>query len=254
MLAPALLLGFAGLLIGSFSAVIAYRVPLGRSPLSGRSRCDSCDVPIAPYENIPVVSWLALSGSCRHCGAPIPALYPLAEIVVAAGFAGSYIAFSGDGAAAVALACTFVAALVIITLTDLEHRIIPNVVLAPAAVAGVALLALTDAGKLPGHLLAAAIAGGFLLVVALAYPRGMGMGDVKLAAVMGLYLGRAVAPALLIGFALGSAYGLVLIARHGGAARKRAVPFGPFLAAGALAALFAGDGIVDWYLDTFING
>ena len=103
------------------------------------------------------------------------------------------------------------------------------------------------------HLIAAAAAGGFLLVVALLYPRGMGMGDVKLAAVMGIFLGRAVAPALLIGFAAGAIYGIALIARHGQAARKQKVPFGPFLALGAVVGLFAGDDIVDWYLDSFIR-
>ena len=253
MLVPTLFMALLGLLIGSFAAVVAFRVPIGESPLTGRSRCDSCGETVAGYDNIPVVSWLLLRGSCRHCGARIPARYPLTEVAVAAGFAGSYVAFSDDGAAWVALACVFVAVLAIITLTDLQDQIIPNVVLGPAAVIGAVLLALADVDELPPHLLAAAIAVGFLLIVALAYPRGMGMGDVKLAAVMGLYLGRAVAPALLIGFAAGALFGLALIAREGSSARKRKVPFGPFLALGAVIALFAGDDIVDWYLDSFFN-
>jgi leader peptidase (prepilin peptidase)/N-methyltransferase len=143
--------------------------------------------------------------------------------------------------------------LAIITLTDIEDRIIPNVVLGPAAVIGVALLVVADPDEIAPHLIAAAAAGGFLLVVALLYPRGMGMGDVKLAAVMGIFLGRAVAPALLIGFAAGAIYGIALIARHGQAARKQKVPFGPFLAFGAVVGLFAGDDIVEWYLDSFIR-
>ena len=100
----------------------------------------------------------------------------------------------------------------------------------------------------------AAAAGGFLLLVALVYPRGMGMGDVKLAAVMGLYLGRSVAPALLIGFAVGALVGIVMMARRGASARKQAIPFGPFLALGGLVALWWGNALVDWYLTTFING
>lgn len=253
MLLPIVLIAILGLLVGSFAAVVAHRVPIGESALSGRSRCDSCGELVAGYDNIPVLSWLLLRGRCRRCGASIPVRYPLTEIAVAVGFAGSYLAFEDDGWAWVALACVFVAVLATITLTDLEDRIIPNVVLAPAAVAGVALVAVADAGELPEHLIAAAAAGGFLLVVALLYPRGMGMGDVKLAAVMGLYLGRAVAPALLIGFAAGAIFGLALIARHGSAARKQKVPFGPFLALGGLVGLFAGDEIVDWYLDSFVR-
>ncbi len=253
MLVPTLFLAALGLVIGSFAAVVAHRVPIGESPLGGRSRCDSCGAAIAAYDNVPVLSWLVLRGRCRGCGAAIPARYPLAELAVAAGFAGCYLAFADDGWAWVALGCVFIAMLTVITLTDLSDRIIPNVVLAPTAVIGVALLALADLDELPPHLLAAAIAGGFLFVVAMLYPRGMGMGDVKLAAVMGLYLGRAVAPALLIGFAAGAIFGLGLIARHGSAARKMKVPFGPFLAFGAVVALFAGDAIVDWYLDSFMR-
>ncbi len=253
MLVPTIFIAVLGLLVGSFAAVVAHRVPIGESPLTGRSRCDSCGELVAGYDNIPVFSWLLLRGRCRHCGASIPARYPLTEVAVAVGFAGSYLAFEDDGWAWVALACVFVAMLATITLTDIEDRIIPNVVLGPTAIIGVALIALADAGELPEHLIAAAIAGGFLLVVALLYPRGMGMGDVKLAAVMGLYLGRAVAPALLIGFGAGAIFGLALIARHGSAARKQKVPFGPFLALGAIVALFAGDDIVEWYLDSFVR-
>lgn len=253
MLVPIIFIAILGLMVGSFGAVVAYRVPIGESPLTGRSRCDSCGELVAGYDNIPVVSWLLLRGSCRRCGVSIPARYPLAEVGVAAGFVGCYLAFEDDGAAWVALGCVFIAMLAIITLTDIEDRIIPNVVLAPTAIIGVALLAVADVDELPPHLLAGGIAGGFLLIVALMYPRGMGMGDVKLAAVMGLFLGRAVAPALLIGFAAGAIFGFALIARHGQAARKQKVPFGPFLALGAVVGLFAGDDIVEWYLDSFIR-
>ncbi|MFN8112345.1 MAG: prepilin peptidase [Solirubrobacterales bacterium] len=254
MIVIALFIGLLGLLLGSFAGVVAYRVPLKESPLTGRSRCDSCGAQVAGYDNIPVVSWLVLRGRCRNCGASIPVRYLLVELGLGAGFFASYLAFEDDGAAAVALACAFLWILAVITLTDLEHRIIPNVVLGPAAIVGVALVALVDTGDLGPHLLAAAIGGGILLLVSLLYPRGMGMGDVKLAFVMGIFLGRAVAPALLIGFAAGAIYGVALMAKHGSEARKQAVPFGPFLALGGVAGLFVGDEIVDWYVDSFFSG
>src|SRR5207253_9459796 len=134
---------------------------------------------------------------------------------------------------------------VIITVTDLEQRVIPNKILAAGAVAALGIAAVSDPSSIPERLAAAAIAGGVLFLVALAYPRGLGMGDVKLVAVMGLFLGSAVAPAVLVGFATGAVVGVALIARHGAAARKRAVPFGPFLALGGLVGLWAGDEIVN---------
>lgn len=254
MLIVALAMAVLGLLFGSFAGVVAHRVPRRESPLGGRSRCDHCGAQIRPRDNVPVVSWLILRGRCRDCGAPIPARYALVEVGVGAGFAAASVAFGDEGIAAVALGCAFVFVLAVITLTDLEHRIIPNVVLGPAALVAIVLVLVGEPGELTEALIAAAAAGGALLLVSLAHPRGMGMGDVKLAFVMGLYLGRAVAPALLVGFAAGAAYGVFLIARHGAGARKRAVPFGPFLALGGVVALFAGDAIVDWYTDSFFSG
>ena len=130
---------------------------------------------------------------------------------------------------------------------------IPNRVLIVGAVVGLAIVLAGAPDEIGERAIAAGAAFAFLLVV-LVYPRGMGMGDVKLAAVMGLYLGRAVAPALLIAFAAGALFGAVLITRHGSEARKQAVPFGPFLAFGGFVALFVGDEIVDWYLDSFFDG
>ena len=241
---------FFGLLIGSFLTVVAYRVPRGESVVGGRSHCPACGTQIAAYDNVPVFSWLLLRGRARCCGAPIAPRYPLTEFASGVLYGITALVLWGD-AGEIALGLAFVTLMIAITLTDLERRIIPNKILLVGAVVGVVLAAAVDPGSLPERGIAAAAAGGLLFAVALAYPRGMGMGDVKLAAVMGLYLGRSVAPALLIAFAAGSAVGLAMIARHGAAARKQAVPFGPFLALGGIVGLLAGNQIVDWYLSTF---
>ena len=239
-----------GLLIGSFITVVAHRVPRGESVVGGRSHCPACGAQIAAYDNVPVLSWLALRGRARCCGASISARYPLTELSLGALYAATALILPDD-AGQLALGLVFVTMLVAVTVTDLERRIIPNKILLVAAIIGVAIAALTDPGSLPERGIAAAAAGGLLFAAALAYPSGMGLGDVKLAATMGLFLGRDVAPAILVALLAGSLVGLAMIARHGAAARKRAIPFGPFLALGGVAGLFAGDELVDWYLGTF---
>ena len=246
-------MGVLGLVTGSFLSVVAHRVPRGESIVTPRSHCPACGTQLRNRDNIPLLGYLAQRGRCRHCGERIPPTYPLLEAGLAAAFVGCLLAFEGD-AAEIALGAVFAATLFAVTVTDLEHRLIPNKILIASAVIGIAIAAPTDPDGLGERAIAALAASGFLFVVALAYKGGMGMGDVKLAAVMGLYLGRAVAPAMLIGFAAGALYGLALIARHGSQARKRKVPFGPFLALGGLVGLFAGDEIVDWYVDTFFDG
>jgi leader peptidase (prepilin peptidase)/N-methyltransferase len=239
-----------GLATGSFVTVVAHRVPRGESVVAPRSRCPGCGVAIAPHDNVPVFSWLLLRGRARCCGAPISARYPLTELALGVLYAATVLVL-WDDPAEIALGLVFVTMLVAVTLTDLERRLIPNKILAVAAVLGLAIAAATDPAGLPERAAAAAAAGGLLLAAALAYPRGMGLGDVKLAAVMGLFLGRNVAPAIIVALLVGSAVGLGVIARHGAAARKRAIPFGPFLALGGVVGLLAGDQLVDWYLGTF---
>jgi leader peptidase (prepilin peptidase) / N-methyltransferase len=251
---PAILAFPAGMILGSFATVVAHRVPRGESIVGGRSRCPSCEATIAAYDNLPIFSWLLLRGRCRRCGGRISARYPLTELTMAALFAATVLILGTDDAGELALGLLLCTLLVTVTLTDLERRVIPNAVLGVGALVGVAIAAATDPGGLAERAIAAAGAGGLLFSVALAYPRGMGMGDVKLVAVMGLYLGRAIAPAVLVGFAAGALVGLVLIARRGAAARKQAVPFGPFLALGGVVGLWFGDAIVDWYVDTFLHG
>ena len=241
-----------GIVTGSFVGVVAHRLPRGLSIVGPRSVCDSCGAQIAAYDNIPVLSWLLLRGRCRNCAARIPAQYPLVELAVGVAFAATAIVL-GDDPAQLILGLAFVAMLAAITLTDLERRVIPNVILLTGAVTGVALVVATDPSSLPERLIAAAAAGGLLLLFALAYPRGMGMGDVKLAGVMGLYLGDAVAPALLIAVLAGTVVGVVVILTQGAGARKVAVPFGPFLALGGVVALLAGDQLIDAYLNAFVH-
>jgi leader peptidase (prepilin peptidase)/N-methyltransferase len=246
----AILLFPVGLVFGSFLTVVAHRLPRGESVVGGRSRCPACGSQIAAYDNVPVVSWLVLRGRARCCGERISPRYPLTELTLGALFAAVGLAFH-DEPIAMASNLVFVSALLAVTLTDLERRIIPNRVLIAAAIAAVVLAAAGDASELPERLLAALAAGGLLFAAALAYPRGMGLGDVKLAATMGLFLGREVGPAILVALLAGSLVGLALIVRHGAAARKQAIPFGPFLALGGVVALFAGEEMVDWYLGTF---
>lgn len=250
-MAPAVALAFCGgLLIGSFVTVVAHRVPRRESVVGPRSRCPGCGVQIAAYDNVPVFSWLALRGRARCCGEPISARYPLTELALGLLFAATALVL-WEEPWELALGLVFVSTLVAVTLTDLELRLIPNRILAVASALGLAIVAVGDPGSLPERLAAAAAAGGLLFAAALAYPKGMGLGDVKLAATMGLFLGRDVAPALLVALLAGSLVGLAIMLREGAAARKRAIPFGPFLALGGVVGLLAGGELLDLYLDTF---
>ena len=240
-----------GLIGGSFLTVVGHRVPRGESIVGPRSRCTTCGAQIAAYDNLPVVSWVVLRGHARCCGESISIRYPLTELGLGALYAATVAVLWGDGGGEIALGLVFVTMLAAVTLTDLERRIIPNKILLVAALTGAAIAAIAEPGSLPERAIAAAAAGGLLFAAALAYPRGMGLGDVKLAATMGIFLGRNVAPAILIALLAGSLVGLAMIVRDGAAARKRAIPFGPFLALGGVVGLLAGDQLVNWYLGTF---
>jgi leader peptidase (prepilin peptidase)/N-methyltransferase len=241
------LLGMCGAAFGSFVNVLAYRLPRRESIVKPRSRCPGCARTIRGRDNIPIASWLLLRGRCRDCGMRIPLRYPLVEAVTAALFVVLGVKLGREAALwpALALAVILVAA----AATDLEQRIIPNRLMAAGAVLALALWTIADPARLPENVIAGAAAGGFLLVAAIAYPAGMGMGDVKLAAVMGLFLGRLVGPALFIGFAAGALVGIALVAARGAAARKQGVPFAPFLALGGVLAQLFGAGLIDWYAD-----
>jgi leader peptidase (prepilin peptidase)/N-methyltransferase len=237
-----------GLAVGSFVTAVAYRVPRAMPFAVERSQCPACGARIGARDNVPVVSWLVLRGQARCCGAPISPRYPLTELAVGLLYAATVIVYRHHAAEAV-IGLVFVAMLAVITLTDLDLRIIPNKVLIVGAALCLAIAIPTDPGGVPERLIAAAAGGGLFFLVVLAYPRGMGMGDVKLVATMGLFLGRAVAPAILAGLLAGSIVGLALIATQGAHSRKMAIPFGPFLALGGIVGLLAGHHLVDIYLN-----
>jgi leader peptidase (prepilin peptidase) / N-methyltransferase len=239
-----------GLCLGSFLNVVAYRLPAGMSLVTPPSACPGCGVAIRPYDNVPVVSWLILGGHCRSCDTSISARYPLTEAVTGALFAAVVVAKGGTPD--VWLDLIFVAALVAITWIDVEHRLIPDRIVAPLGLVAILLTAVLAPHELQQRLIAGAAAGAFLLAAVLAYPGGMGMGDVKLAGVMGLVLGWAVAPALLVALVTGTTAGVVVMARRGiKEGRRTAIPFAPFLAVGAVVALFAGDPLVHAYVHGF---
>ena len=240
-----------GLIIGSFLNVVAYRLPRGESLVRPGSHCTSCGEEVRPYDNVPVLSWLLLRGRCRHCGERISPRYALVELLTGLLFAAVVLVRGLD--AKLALELPFVAMLVAVAAIDVDHRIVPNKVLAPMAVYGVAATAVVDPHALPAALIAGAGAFTFLLLAALAHPAGMGMGDVKLAGVMGLYLGLSVVPALAVAFLAGSAVGIAMLARHGAGARKRGVPFAPFMALGGLVAVLAGPELIHAYAHAFLH-
>jgi leader peptidase (prepilin peptidase)/N-methyltransferase len=244
--------GLLGAMFGSFLNVVVHRLPQRESVVTGASHCTSCGTPIRPYDKVPILSWLILRGHCRNCSAPISPRYPLVEALTALLCVGAVLA--GDPTASVVLNVAFILLLVPIALIDAEHRIIPNRLTALGALLALGLGTALDPAGEPARLIAGALAGGMLLLAALAYPGGMGMGDVKLAGVMGLFLGSAVAPAMLVALLAGVLFGALVMARKGtGAGRKTAVPFGPFLALGSVSAIFVGDPLINWYTTNFVH-
>ncbi len=236
-----------GAVVGSFLNVVVYRLPRHESLRSPPSRCIACGTPVKPYDNVPVLSWLWLRGRCRACGAPISPRYPLVEAATAALCVG--VVADRHSAVAIVLGLVLVLVLVPTALIDLDHHVIPNRITAPAGLLAVLLGSVLDPSGEPERLIAGAAAGGLLLIAALLYPRGMGMGDVKLAGVIGLFLGRAVAPAIFAALIAGVVVGIVVLARSSPGERRQAgVPFGPFLAFGGLLGLYAGNAIVGAYL------
>ncbi len=249
----AVVCGLLGLLIGSFLNVVIWRVPRKESIVAPPSHCPACDTPIAPYDNIPVASWLVLRGRCRHCGTHISARYPFVELLTAVLFAAVAVRFAGSWAIPAYLVLT--AGLVALSAIDIDHFLLPNRIVYPVGLAGVPLLAVASAGDgdwgaFGRALIAAVVAFAIFFVIHFVAPRGMGFGDVRLSALLGLYLGwlgwGEVAGGLFCGFLYGAVIGIVLIAA-GKRGRKQHIPFGPFMAAGAMTFVLFGPPILDWY-------
>ncbi|MDQ3958364.1 MAG: prepilin peptidase [Actinomycetota bacterium] len=247
--------GILGLIFGSFGTVVAWRVPRRESIVSGRSRCPQCGAMITAAENVPVLSWLLLRRRCRHCGNPISVRYPLIELATGILFALSAVKFGPSVETFVFAAFFWV--LVVLTVIDVDHKLLPNRIVYPSFVAGwagLAVAALVD--DAPGRLLdaavGAAIFGGFFFVVAVIAPAGMGFGDVKLGFVLGTFLGYVrlglVPLGMFLAFFTGAVTGLAFMLKTGGG-RKMQIPFGPFLALGTVLAILAGEPLLDAYLE-----
>lgn len=242
-----------GLAVGSFLNVVVWRVPRRESVVRPPSHCPACDTAIAPRDNVPVASWVLLKGRCRHCGTGIPARYPVVEALTAVLFGAMGARFADSFVLPAYL--VFTAGLVALAFIDLDTMLLPNRVLYPVGFAAVPLLALGagldgDLDAFGRALLGGAAAFAFFFAVHFVSPRSMGFGDVRLSALLGVFLAHLgwghLFFGLLAGFCYGAAVGLALMAlgRH---RRRQPIPFGPFLVAGALTFVLAGTPVVDWY-------
>ncbi len=250
----AVVCGVVGLLVGSFLNVVIYRVPRGESVVRPRSHCPACGTQLADRDNIPVVSWLLLGGRCRTCREPISARYPLVEAFTGVMFAAVAARLGFDWALPAFLVLT--ASLIALSVIDLETYRLPVPIVYTTLGLGAVLLAVAGVVSHDGRGIAEAAAGGVLawavlLAIHLVSPRGMGFGDVRLAAVVGMFLGWMELPEVGVGLFLSFLFasvvgvGLMVAGRRG---RKDRVPFGPFLALGAMVAVFVGEAILDAYL------
>jgi leader peptidase (prepilin peptidase) / N-methyltransferase len=240
-----------GLVIGSFLNVVIARLPAGRS-LWGRSACAGCEALIAWHDNIPLLSFLALRGRCRACGVTIAWRYPIVEAANAVLWLLAYatFGFSADFAVAIVLE----SALIAITGIDLAHQIIPDVITVPGIVIGVVASVFTGRVGWRDSLVGIAVGGGLFFVIIVASGGGMGGGDMKLAAMLGAFLGwKVTLVSLFLAVLLGGALALTLLV-SGRLRRKDPIPFGPFLAAGGVVGLLWGDRVVEWYASAFIVG
>jgi leader peptidase (prepilin peptidase)/N-methyltransferase len=243
------LAGFIGLCIGSFLNVVIYRLPLGQSLATPPSRCRNCGYSLRWFDNIPVLSWALLRGRCRKCGISVSWQYPIVELITAALFV--LVALLTPLGPLVVSRLLLVSILIALFGIDLEHQILPNSITLPAIVIGLLLSFIAPPGfrdALIGTLLGA----GILYAIAGAYylwrrEEGMGMGDVKMLAMIGAFLGwKAVLVTLVLSSFSGAIIGVMLMSLQRGG-MKLALPFGTFLAIGALIAMFIGDPLVAWY-------
>ena len=237
------------LALGSFLNVVAARLPDRRSLVKPRSACPSCGTEIAWYDNVPLVSYAVLRGKCRSCKARIGWRYPAVELTTAVLVAACFLQWGWSGRALVN--AYFCAALVVLSAIDAERRILPDLIVLPSFAIVLASNIALEPDRAVEWVAASLGASLFLFLALVAYPKGMGMGDVKLALVLGAALGKAVSVGMMVGMLSALVFSVFLFAQHGMGARKMYIPFGPFLAFGALVALFAGDAVLDAYLGLF---
>lgn len=235
-----------GLVVGSFLNVVIHRVPLGESVVFPASHCPNCETRIRVYDNIPVLSYLLLRGRCRDCKERMPISYPVVEAATAALFGAAIYAFGISFRLFAAL--VFIIVLVALAGTDYEHRLLPNVIVGPATILGFVLSAFSRPDWWWIYPLAALILAGVLFLLALIYPGGMGMGDVKMGGMLGAFLGPYAALAVFLGALTGAMAGGILMAT-GKMPRRTALPFGVFMSFGGLVTLFVGPELWGYYLD-----
>jgi leader peptidase (prepilin peptidase) / N-methyltransferase len=244
--ALALVVFAPALALGSFLNVVAARLPERRSLVRPRSACGSCGAEIAWYDNVPVLSYFLLRGRCRACGERFSVRYPAVELATALLVAACFFHFGLTARAAVA-AC-FCATLVVLSAIDAERRILPDLIVLPSFLLVLGANLALEPGRWVEWIGSSLGASLFLFLALVAYPRGMGMGDVKLALLLGAMLGKVVGVGLMLGMLAAVGLSTILFVRHGLAARKMAIPFGPFLAFGSIVALFVGEPLLNWYL------
>ncbi len=237
-----------GLVVGSFLNVVIYRLPKGESLSRPRSHCPRCGAAVAWYDNVPVFSWVLLQGRCRDCQGPISVRYPLVEALTGITFLLAYLRLGIGWPLPVVWA--FTAAMVCVAFIDYDHMIIPDKIVLPGALLGLAASVALSPGDWWKYFLGGLGAAAFMLLLIMVWPGGMGPGDVKMALFMGAVLGVSVVMALFLAFFVGAAAGIFLIVtrRRG---RKDQIPFGPYLALGAVVAVLVGQGALDSYLSLF---
>jgi leader peptidase (prepilin peptidase) / N-methyltransferase len=238
--------GLLGLVVGSFSNVVIHRVPLHQSVVWPASRCPACGEPIRPIDNVPILSYLLLQGRCRSCKARISARYPLVEALTGALFAAAAYEFGLD--LRLLWALVLISTLIALAGIDLEHRLLPNAIVGPAALAGLSLSILESPERWWVYPVSALAVAGGLFALAIAYPGGMGTGDVKMSGMLGAFLGPYAALAVFLGAFAGAITGGFLMAT-GKIQRRHALPFGVFMALGGILALFVGPQLWGLYLD-----
>ncbi len=249
MTALVLIAGLFGLVVGSFLNVVIHRVPNRESIVWPASHCPKCGEDISPKDNVPILSYLLLRGKCRNCSERISARYPVVEGLTGLLFAAVVYEFGSDfRVLAIVSGLVFVGVLVVLAGTDIEYRLLPNVIVGPAAVAGLVLSILMDPGRWWVYVVSMVAVAGALFALVLAYPQGMGMGDVKMAGMLGAFLGPYAGLAVFLGALCGMVVSVALIT-GGVIGRRAAIPFGTFLAVGGVLTLFVGQDLWSYYLN-----